>query len=284
MMKKSRLVIGLSSAVWLLSGPVFALPPEIETDRLVLAAEEKLSEQNFDAARDYLQRVSALKTTPAAKFYYLSGLVSLHYGELDSANQQLSQYVEKAGREAPYYEQALNSITAIEEQKNSRQAASSSREQMRQLQSGGDIAIEDSAGKAYDQKIQSLYLASDLSDALVLHINSLLSSYVYLDGKVKNLKTSDREEYSLAIKQPAQILVTKKSVKPALGGQSEISVTSQDAFGINPFISFRCSSAVDQCEIKHPVSGDAWMVIANDETAAEDIAKALTRLIKSLQR
>jgi hypothetical protein len=274
----------LGSAVWLLSNLAFALPPEIEPDRLVLAAEEKLTEHNFDAARDYLERVSALKTTPSAKYFYLSGLVALHYGELDKASQQLSQYVQEAGRDAPYYEQALKGITTIEEQQNSRQAASTSREQIRRMQSGGDIAIEDSAGKAYDQKIQSLYLASDLSDALVLHVNSLLSSYVYLDGKVKNLKTSDREEYSLSIKQPSQMMVTKKSIKHTLNGQSEISVTSLDAFGINPFVSFRCSSAVDQCEIKHPVSGDAWMVIANDNAAAEDVSKALTRLIKSLQR
>ncbi|MEN8668771.1 MAG: hypothetical protein ABF318_06580, partial [Ketobacter sp.] len=63
-----------------------------------------------------------------------------------------------------------------------------------------------------------------------------------------------------------------------------ISSTSLDAFGVNPYVSYRCSKASDQCVIKHPVTGADWIVIARDESAAKELSQALTRLIKALQR
>ncbi|MCK5789537.1 MAG: hypothetical protein KAH34_01790, partial [Ketobacter sp.] len=96
----TMLVFATGSSVW-------ALPADMEADRLILAAEEKLAEQNYDSARGYLDRINALKVSPAPKFYYLAGQIAFHYGELVKANEQLSRYVEEAGREAEFYEDAL---------------------------------------------------------------------------------------------------------------------------------------------------------------------------------
>lgn len=160
-----------------------ALPAEMEADRLLLAAEEKLTNQNFDAAKGYLERIAGLKVTPAPKYFYLSGLIALHYGELKQASDLLSQYVEGAGREAEFYEPALRKITQIEEQLQSQEAVSQSRDQLREIQASGGIERDDTAGKAYDDKVRKLYIAPTLKDSLVLHINSLLSSYEYLEGQ-----------------------------------------------------------------------------------------------------
>lgn len=273
-------------AACLMSAPLaaLALPADIEADRLILAAEEKLSLQNYEAARSYLERVDALKVTPDAKFYYLSGEVAFHYGELSKANQLLSQYVEEAGREGDAYADALRKITLIEEQLQSQEAVSQSRDQLREIKAAGGIERDDTAGQAYDQKIRKLYIAPSLKDALVLHINSLLSSYEYLEGRIKNRNTSERLEYQVSLQEPSQLTVSRKHVKPANSGQSSLSTSSIDAFGVNPFVQYRCSKAVDQCQIRHPVTGADWIVIARDEAAAKELSTALTRLIKALQR
>ena len=269
------LVFATGSSVW-------ALPADMEADRLILAAEEKLAEQNYDAARGYLDRIDALKVSPAPKFYYLAGQIAFHYGELVKANEQLSRYVEEAGREAEFYEDALRKITQIELQRDSRDAVSQSRDQL--IQASGGIERDDRAGQAYDDKVSKLYIAPTLQDSLVLHINNLLNAYEYLEGRIKNRNTSPRLEFQVSVQKPSQLSVVRKQVNPANGGQSAISSTSLDAFGVNPYVSYRCSKASDQCVIKHPVTGADWIVIARDESAAKELSQALTRLIKALQR
>jgi hypothetical protein len=283
--KLFRIALGIAVYVGIVGiNPVYSLSAEIEADRLILAAEEKLSAQDYEAAKQYLARVDALKVTPLPKFYYLSGEISFHYGDLSKASDLLSEYVELAHREGDFYEDALRKITLIEEQLQSQEAVSKSREQLREIKSGGGIERQDTVGKRYDDKIRSLYIAPTLEQSLVLHINSVLNSYMYIEGKIKNLETSEREEYTVAVQPPSQISVSRKLHKPSSNGQSQISMSSLDAFGVNPFVTFRCSKVADQCLIKHPVNGSNWLIIANDSVAAEDLATGLTRLIKALQR
>lgn len=284
-MKKSSFAsLLLSIALLLSSALAYSLPAEMEMDRLMLAAESKLAKQDYDAAQDYLKRIGDLKVEPQPRYYFLSGQVALHYGELEKAKIELSRYVEEAGREAEFYEPALEMITQVEEKLSDQQAAQESREQVKEIKSSAGIRLTDTQGQSYDQRIQKLYMAPDVQSGLVLHVNSLLKSYVYLEGRVKNPETSNRQEYSVSVKAPSQILVSKTERRPSESSQSSISVSALEAFGVNPFITFRCSKAADKCIIKHPVSGKDWMTIARDEAGAADLAQALTRLIKALQR
>lgn len=261
-----------------------AIPADIEADRLVLAAEEKLANQDFEGARRYLTRVDALKVTPEANYYFLAGKVFFHYGEMVEAQNALSHYVESAGREAPFYQDALRLITKIEETQASQQAVAQEHENRKRAGTSGVLDVTDTEGQAYDAKVRKLYLSDSLSGSLILYINSLLKSYTYREGKIKSLDTANREEYSLALSEPAEIQVTKKQINPQAIDSSSISVSSLDAFGVNPFVSYRCSKAADFCEIKHPVDDTPWIKLAHDEKATADLSKALTRLVKALQR
>ena len=266
------------------SAHVMALPAEIEADRLVLAAEEKLASQDFEGARRYLKRVDALKVTPEPQYYLLSGKVFVHYGELSKAQEALSRYVETAGRESEAYQDALRLITQIEETQASQQAVALERDKRKQSGISNALEVTDSESKAFDANIQKLYLSDTLSGSLVLYINSLLKSYTYQEGKIKNRDTANREEYVIAVADPAEIQLTKREIDPQSAGPASISVTRLDAFGVNPFVSYRCSKMADFCEIKHPVDGSPWIKLAYSESAAGDLSKALTRLVKALQR
>ncbi|MCG8537799.1 MAG: hypothetical protein MI808_22145 [Pseudomonadales bacterium] len=280
--KFTCVVVGV--ALFASAGAALGLPAEMEMDRLMLAAEGKLAKRDYDAARTYLERIGELKLQPQAKFHFLAGQVALHYGELDKAQQHLSEYVEQSGRETDLYEPALEMITQIEEKLQDQQAAQESRAQVKEIKTASGIQLTDVQGLEYDKSIQKLYLGRDVESALVLHVNSLLKSYMYLEGRVKNLATSNRLEYGVSVKAPSQVLVSKTEKNPAQSGQSAISTSSLDAYGVNPFVSYRCSKAADKCFIKHPVNGKDWMVIAYDEGGAAELSQALTRLIKALQR
>lgn len=255
------------------------LPAAIEADRLVLAAEEKIAQQDYDGARGYLERVAPLKTEPRPVYHYLFGQVLLQEGKLEEAQRHLADYVAKVGAEGTHYEDALRLLTRIEEQAASRQDASA-------LPDPVALGLEagDSEGRAYDDKVRRLFLAATLEDALVMHINSLLKSYVYMEGKVKNLALSDRESYSLSLNGQKEIVLGRTVVDQSAGGQVQLSSDRLSPLGVNPYVSYRCSKAADSCVIRHPVTGDDWIRVAHDEAGAREIATGLTRLIKALQR
>ncbi len=277
--------MSLLVSVLTLSSPLaLALPAEMEADRLVLAAEEKIAAQDFEGARQYLERVEPLKTEPRADFHFLFGQVKLHDGDFRGAEQQLTQYVKKAGREGEHYEAALRLLTQVEEQQRSQKDVAAGRDKSADLKAAG-IEAADTEGKAYDDRVSKLYPAASLAASLTTHINSLLRSYPYLEGRIKNPETSNRENYSLSVKAPSDILVTRTVHNSAVNnGQAAISVDKINAFGVSPFVSFRCSPVTDSCLLQNPANGEDWMRIANDEKAARDLSTALTRLIKALQR
>ena len=269
------LVLSLSVSPWALAD----LPADIEADRLVLAAEEKIAQQDYDSARDYLERVGPLKAEPRPVYYYLFGQVLLRDGSLEKAQNYLADYVAKVGREGEHYDDALRLLTQIEEQLASRTDVGERQDLSALSLTGGD-----SEGKAYDDKVRKLFLSASLQDALVMHINSLLKSYVYLEGKVKNPDLSDRESYSVSQSGRTDIVVSRTLVSQDAGGQAQLSTDKLGALGVSPFVSYRCSKAVDSCVIRHPVTGGDWMRIAYDEAGARELSTALTRLIKALQR
>ncbi|MAR89669.1 MAG: hypothetical protein CML06_02140 [Pseudomonadales bacterium] len=293
-MSKFKLIASVGVLLLCWGRFVLALPAEMEADRLILAAEEKLSAGQHEAAREYLQRVDQLEVTPEPKYHYLAGQLALHYGELEAAKEHLTGYVESAGRDGEFYQESLRMLTRVEEQQQSQEAIARSRQQLQQIQSGGglgsgggadqDASAGDVAGKAYDQRIQQLYIAPSLQESLVLHINSLLSAYQYLEGPVKNRDLSPRLEFRVSVQPPSQLSVVRKDIDPQSGVQATLASTSLDASGVNPFVQYRCSKAADQCVVRHPVTGADWLVIARDEAAARELSKALTRLIKALQR
>ena len=266
----------------LFSLSALALPAEIEADRLVLAAQEKIARQDFDAAKAYLEQVAPLKVEPRPVYHFLYGQVLMHQGHLKQAEDQLSQYVTKVGRNGDNYDDALRMITQIDEQLQSRNDVAA-------LEAGKgsktmDIQASGGSDDAYDARLLKLYMTHNLKDALVLQVNSLLNSYPYLKGRVKNLQTSDRDEYSVAVEKPSGLLVTRTRVRHAVNdGQAEITVSKLNVYGVNPYLTYICSDVADSCVIKNPANDDDWIRIADDEKGAHQLVRALTRLIKVLQ-
>lgn len=284
-MKTPRHFLRATALACLIAVPVqyvLALPAEIEADRLVLAAEEKIAQQDFEGARLYLERVEPLKAEPRPVYYFLFGQVLLREGSLEKAQSHLSDYVAKVGREGEHYDDALRLLTQIEEQLDSRKDVAATRD--RQDLKAIGLEAGDSEGKAYDDKVRKLFLSANLQDALVMHVNSLLKSYVYLEGKVKNPDLSARESYSVSLAGGTDIVVSRTQMTPSAGGHAELSTDRLNSLGVSPFVTYRCSKAVDSCVIRHPVSGDDWMRVAYDEAGAKEISTAMTRLIKALQR
>ena len=265
----------------LLAGVAHSLPPEIEIDRLILAAKEKLADQDYPAARAYLDRVAPLGVEPPAEYYLVFGRVYYQADAWEKAKNHFESYVQMAGKEGEAYEESLILITELEETLASRPAA----EAEPAADTATAIQMADKQGSTYDKKVANLYLDPSLTASLVTHVNSLLKSYRYIDGKIKNIERNDYIDFKLSLTKNRELVLTRRDVTRAVTGpKSELSVSRLSAFGIDPTIEYRCSKESDSCTIKHPLNQREWIKIARDEEGAEEISKALTRLLKALQR
>lgn len=272
--------IGFSLFALIFAFNVHALPPEIEADRLILAAKEKLEEGSFDGARAYLERVAPLEIDPPADYYLLFGRVHYEADAWQEAKTHFEKYVELAGKEGSAYIDTLKMITALEETLAGKQEQKASAPE-----AGSPIQLPEKQGQAYDKKVSDLYLDPNLTQSLVTHVNGLLKSYRFIEGKIKNIEKNNYIDFKLSLAKDKELVLTRRDIVRKLSGaSSELSVSRLNAFGIDPDVAFRCSKETDSCTIKHPINQKEWIKIARDEKGAEEIAKALTRLLKALQR
>ena len=271
-----------------MSSNVWALAPDIEADRLVLAGKSKIAEKDFAAARAYLDRVELLGIKPSNEFHWLLGQVLFHEGQYNDAKMRIEQYVEDGDKTSEYYESALLMLTDIETQLEDHKALIAAKEKTRQFakQWEDNVSLsETKPGDAFDAKVNALYIGENLTASLVSHINDLLRSFVFIEGKVKNTNIANHVQYSVSVSSSGDILTTKKDVKMGENkAASSINVSRFSAFGVSSAVTYRCSKATDSCTVLNPVDGANWIRVAKDDAAAKEIAKAFGRLIKAIQR
>lgn len=294
-MKLSRVARILISAMWIcLLNSAWALSPDAELDRCLLAAEKYIAANDFSHAEIYLQKIAALKIPTPADYDFFVAVVRMQQHEDQAAQAAFDRYVQHAGKNGKYYKDALEQLTLLEERQTQTNAAAVS------SQPGGPakrVSAEVNAepvatasglenpDASYDAKLKQQYQRGDTVNALIARINELLASHVFVASKIKNPQTQDSELFSVSIAQKNEVVVTRQSRTRRSGQlQSNIKIDRLDVFGVNPYIDYVCDRIYDSCWIRHPATGSQWIVLENNEAVAAELSKALTRLMKALQR
>lgn len=262
------------SVTGLVALPVAALPKEIEIDRLLLAVETSVANQNWDKANARLISVKALDDAPPAEFYYYRGKVSTELQEYSEAKEALEFYLEQQGREGEFYRASLELLNRIEDSEV-KQQTESARKSM-----GSQLVIEDKEHKNYINKLQSLYLVDSGRDALELHINTLLSNHRYIPGRYRDTRKWLGSEYQIQVRRGVVSILEKRSNQS--GGYS-LNQDQITVYGVNPYLGVECDSVGDQCWINHPETGKHWLELEHDRDAASKAAEAFSHLIRLMQ-
>lgn len=255
------------------------LPAEIEVDRYILAAEKHINSEQFRQAEDYLQRAIALQVSTPDKFYFLYGQVLLRNGKLAQAQENLERYLTKAGKEGKFYPQALALYTEAEEKIAVKEKVS---------QPVNKIPVDAiKAGPSKSEKLVSslkkLYLTESDEQALLKHINAILNNYAVRTGKIINLNKEADLVYSVNSNKEGELFVTRRSLQ-AVDTNKRFSSSKMSVYGVNPFIDYNCSQVEKVCWLKHPVSGQRWLVIRKDNQAIRDLAQTMTALLRTKQK
>lgn len=260
-------------AVLLLS-PAWGLKPSHEADRLLHAAEEAMGNNNYSQAEEHLNAARQLGIGLPPEYDFFQGKLLQQRDDLVRARGHLEQYVNQTGDSGPHYREALSLITRIEKQRSGLARANTDA-------SRGTAEIRwANDQEQYVEDIRELYQQPDASQALARHINSLLKFYAYSDERIvaasrritpsrHQIHTTDNGE-----------IVSRNQI-----GTVDNQPFTEDRFsvyGIDPYIKHRCSQS--SCWLMHPVTSERWLQIVENEDVAAELAKAVTHLIKRMQK
>ncbi len=268
--------LGMALLLGMVSLPAAALSPEIEADRLILATRTYLEQGNVSRATQSLEKMEQLKTDLPVEYFFFKGQVAWHGKESEAARSALEDYVQKAGREGEHYQQALVLLTEIEEVGAEPATPASAGEAAIQWQRQGVHSDE------YVEKLRKLYLKDQAKDALVEHINSLLATKPFRPSRLVTPEQRDGLRYSVSLGGQGVLLVQETRYDNA--GNAQVNLERRDVFGIDPYVRFGCDQQRRACWIYDPQNQHReWLVLGDDQQVAEDLSKAVTKLLLTLQ-
>jgi hypothetical protein len=150
------------------------------------------------------------------------------------------------------------------------------------------LASEPAAGLSsaeqagYLADLQRLYLSQDERQALLLHSNALLTTYALRAGfQVGQAQPRDLL-YQLRLGASGELLVREE----IRGQGNDVAVRNQRIalFGVDPFIRYDCPASGISCVLYNPVDGKPLLTIVRDHQGAAELAKALSFLIRKVQK
>lgn len=150
-----------------------------------------------------------------------------------------------------------------------------------ELEAAPQAAVDGQEQARYLDQLKKLYLTSSDRSALFEHCNALLRSYALrADYQIGQPQREDIL-YQVSAGGSGELLVRKET-----RAQGRIVVNNErlTTFGLDPYIRYACPTGGITCEIKHPADGRPWLTIVRDHPGAEELAKALSFLIRNLQK
>lgn len=151
------------------------------------------------------------------------------------------------------------------------------------LAQAAEPQLDDQAQVSYLQGLKRQYGQSSERQALFAHCNDLLKRYAltasYQVGQAQRRDLT----YSLAQGRAGELLVREEQRTP---GQLDLAVHNQrvELFGLDPFVRYECPAQGIRCELLAPQSSQSMLTIRRDLKGAAELAKALSFLIRNLQK
>lgn len=269
-------VCGLVLASLLMTGQVYALEPEHEIRRLMLATEEAVEAENWGEAGEYLNRLQQLEGVKPADYFYFRGRVMLESSHFNESQAALEKYVSQAGAEGEHYNDALKMITRVEKARKEGARANNSAKDKTE-----PVAIIEPAGKESLAKLKQLYLADSDAQALVMHANALLESAGWR-AEQRIVKLDEPADVAYKLDKRNDVINIQESRRED-NGRVVKTTEAMGVFGVNPQVEWNCESTTASCWIYDPRDGSRLMKLGQDREQAQEIARTLGRLIKTMQ-
>jgi len=135
----------------------------------------------------------------------------------------------------------------------------------------------------YLKELKHLYLTSDERKALLAHSNDLLKTYAL--RAAYQIGQPERHDllYQLSLGGPGELVLREES-RAEHGTDLTVRNQRLSVFGLDPFIRYDCPQTGIACVLHNPADNSPWLSVVRDHKGAAELAKALSFLIRNLQK
>jgi hypothetical protein len=152
------------------------------------------------------------------------------------------------------------------------------------LASADDKAVLQGAEQAaYLDGLKRLYLTENERQALLAHSNALLETYALRAGYQVGQAQRQDLLYRFSVGDAGE-LILREETRGAQGTAIAVRNQRVSVFGIDPFIRYECPTGGIRCVLFNPVDGSPLLSILRDHQGAGELAKALSFLIRNVQK
>ena len=250
------------------------LPPEVEAERFLREAERLLQEKSYIKARKWTSKASSLPIKQPDKYYFILGTINANSGNTDEALSNLALYMNMAGENGEYYQQALDTMIKIEGSPSSGFTLSS----LGKTQELSPVKTS----SFVKQMTEKIVLPNQL-EPLQHYLNSLLKA-----NAVQNQTSSDNNPelfYRVNFNNEGRLIITRNE-KDQFGMQSNIE--SLLVYGISSQLGYDCSWQEQRCWVTYPQNNEGkqgrWLEISYAPHAISELVDGMGLLIRELQK
>ena len=146
-----------------------------------------------------------------------------------------------------------------------------------------DTGLSSAEHSNYVHELKRLYLTENERQALLAHCNELLDTYALRAAYQVGQAQRQDVLYQLRQGEPGELLLREET----RGQQgTDIAVRNQRIalFGADPFVRYDCPASGITCVLRNPKDGSPLLTIVRDHQGAAELAKALSFLIRNLQK
>lgn len=144
-------------------------------------------------------------------------------------------------------------------------------------------ALQGDEQVVYLAELKRLYLTDKERQALLAHSNALLETYALRAGYQVGQAQPEDLLYRFSISDSGE-LILREERRRAEGSAIAVHNQRLSVFGVDPFIRYECPTSGIRCVLFNPADGSPLLTIVRDHQGAGELAKALSFLIRNVQK
>ncbi len=143
--------------------------------------------------------------------------------------------------------------------------------------------LESSEQVNYLNQLKRQHATTSERTALLAEVNSLLTQHALRAGYQVGYSNPQDFLYNVSIDNRGELLI-REEIRSSQNNSMEVRSNRINVFGIDPFVSYACPAQGIRCVIFGEDKKTAVLTIVRDQEAAKSLARALSYLIRNIQR
>lgn len=135
----------------------------------------------------------------------------------------------------------------------------------------------------YLRQLKQQHATADNRTALLAEVNSLLAQHALRAGYQVGYSNPQDFLYSVNVAKQGELLI-REEIRSSQNSSLEVRSHRINVFGIDPFVNYDCPPQGVRCMIFAEDKNTAILTIVRNQQAAKDLARALSYLIRNMQR